>query len=76
MFGFSNNQMLVNQMILNWNVQPIFSAALTDDFKENSKVIDVFFKKRGVRKYLLCGMSLGTDDSNPTFQVRNVNLFS
>jgi pyruvate kinase len=76
MFGFSNNQMLVNQMILNWNVQPIFSAALTDDFRENSKVIDVFFKKRGVRKYLLCGMSLGTDDSNPTFQVRNVNLFS
>ena len=76
MFGFSNNQMLVNQMILNWNVQPIFSPALVDDFRENGKIIDIFFKKRGVRKYLLCGLSKGTDDSNPTFQVRNINLFS
>ena len=52
-FGFTSNKMLCNQMNLIWNMQPKFVEGICNDLDKSVKVIDDYFIKRRVRKYLL-----------------------
>ena len=73
MFCFTANKMLCNQMNLIWNMQPIFNKDIVDDIEKSVKIIDEYFLKRRVRKYLLICDYFVDNRKDPLIQVRVID---
>lgn len=72
MFGFTNNEMLANQMSLIWNMQPELNKDISDDYDKNVKIVDAFLKEKGVTKYIIVADMKDGDKIYPTVQVRKI----
>ena len=71
MFGFTNKIILRNQMSLIWNMQGIYNEKIIDgDFKNNAQIIDDYFRRKFVRKYLIVGDNIEDGKIMPILQVR------
>ncbi len=70
MYCFTANKMLCNQMNLIWNMQPIFNKNIVNDLDTSVKIIDDYFLKRRVRKYLLICDYFVDNRKDPLIQVR------
>ena len=71
MFAFTNKIILRNQMNLIWNMQGIYIEKIVDgDFKNNAQIIDNYFRRKLVRKYLIVGDNIEDGKIMPMLQVR------
>ncbi len=73
MFCFTANKMLCNQMNLIWNMQPIFNKDIVNDLDKSVKIIDDYFLKRKVRKYLLICDFFIDNRKDPLIQIRVID---